>query len=120
MNNQLETNTNYIQSLEKAVKDQLFYLLQASDGLFAMFEDASDNTYVPVWSASEKAILAAKEEWTDYSVTEMELKELLSWLDELQEDQINIGAFPDDSLQVTPLKPELFKEHILEMKQATS
>lgn len=115
MENQQEPNERYIENLRLAVTNQCFILLQASDGLFAMFEDSSERAYIPVWADNELALKAAAEEWVDYQITSMSIKEFREWLKDLKTDEIYIGAFPDEQLKVTPLSPDDFRAHINSM-----
>lgn len=93
------------------------FLLQADDGLFAMLEGNDGRSFLPVWGERIAADQAVKDEWDDYTVQEMEIKELISWLNELHEDGIWIGVAPDKEGKVIPFEAEQLQQLILLQKK---
>ena len=105
-------NERYAYLIQQIVESGMVWLLQASDGMFAMFEDPSGNEYIPVWPHEDSTMKYISDDWEDYTATSMNLKEFLSWLEELENDQIIIGAFPKDNMQVIPIQPIEMKSHL--------
>ncbi len=79
------------------------WLLQAMEGMFAMLEDGSRHSYVPIWESEEKARQAALGDWEDYAVAEMGFSELYVWLRELRRDEIDIAVSPDKEGEITAI-----------------
>lgn len=86
------------------------WLLEAKPGLFAMLEDAEENSYIPVWSREEYAKDGKSDEWAEYSVTFMIIKEFMSWMHELSEDNIGIAISYGKESQVLPIPAEIMKK----------
>jgi hypothetical protein len=51
-------------------------------------------------------------DWQDYIATSMNLQEFSDWLKELNEDQILIGAYPKENMQVIPMQPTEMLTHL--------
>jgi hypothetical protein len=81
------------------------WLLHTDDGLFAMLEDANNQSYIPVWPEKDYAATYAVDDWEGYSPERMGLGEFLDWMKELKEDGIMIGAFPYGDSQAMAVDP---------------
>jgi len=90
--------------IDEVVENEVVWLLQAEDGLFAMVEDAEGNSYVSVWPVKSECEAAAKDEWNDYLAESMEIKEFLNWLKELKDDDVRIGVYPDIDGRILPFE----------------
>ncbi len=88
------------------------WLLQAMEGMFAMLEDGSGRSYVPMWETAEKARQAASGDWEDYAVTEMGFSELYVWLRELRRDEIDIAVSPDKEGKITAIASADFRRFV--------
>lgn len=88
------------------------WMLQASDGSFAMFEDATGQSYVAVWPDKESTGPFAMDDWEGYIPGRMGLGEFLNWMDELKNDGIMIGAFPNSAMQSLALDPLDLKKQL--------
>jgi hypothetical protein len=86
------------------------WLLQTSDGLFAMLEDANNQSYIPVWPEKDFASTFAVDDWEGYQAERMGLGEFLEWMTELKEDGIIIGAFPYNNSPVMAIDPIEFQK----------
>jgi hypothetical protein len=90
--------------IDEVVENEVVWLLQAEDGLFAMVEDGEGNSYVSVWPTKSECEAAAKDEWNDYLAENMEIKEFLNWLKELKDDDVRIGVYPDIDGRILPFE----------------
>ena len=97
------------QFIQKVKESKSVWLLQASDGLFAMLEGDSGKTFIPVWSNEEACSENATDLWKTYVAAPMSLSEMLNWCDELYTDEILIGIEPQIDGRLLPLSPEVFK-----------
>ncbi|MFW6218929.1 MAG: DUF2750 domain-containing protein [Bacteroidota bacterium] len=104
----------YNAALSDIVNSKILWLLQANEGMFAIMEDDSEKQYIPVWSSEKKAREFATGDWEQYNPEGMSIKEFINWLDELEDDQFMIGAFPDENMKLTPIEPVTFKRHLIE------
>ena len=95
--NNLETFLNAILETRKV------WLLQAREGFFAMLEDNSGDSYVPIWESEALALKSAEGDWEGYTVTDMGFSELEHWLKELANDEIDIAVSPEKEGEVTAL-----------------
>jgi hypothetical protein len=90
--------------IDEVIKNEVVWLLQAEDGLFAMVEDGEGNSYVSVWPTKDECVAVAKDEWSDYQAESMEIKEFLNWLKELKDDDVRIGVYPDENGRILPFE----------------
>ena len=86
------------------------WLLQTEDGLYAMFEDNENKSYIPVWPEKKFAEAFAIDDWDGYVAERMGLGEFLDWMSELKEDEIMIGAFPYEVSNSMGIDPIDFKK----------
>lgn len=99
--------------LNTVVDNKLVWLLQADDGLFAMLESDDQQSYLPVWAVKDEAENAIKDEWADYTSLGMELKEFITWLNELHDDKAWIGVAPDSDGKVLPFEADYLQKMLL-------
>jgi len=88
--------------LHEVVENELVWLLQADDGLYAMVEDEEGNSYVTVWPTQDTCTSASIGDWTTYSAGSMDIKEFLNWLKELKDDDVRVGVYPDSNGRILP------------------
>lgn len=112
----LPDHDRYKYLLNHVAKYKEIWLLKEREGMYAMFEDTSGKSYVPVWPDKECAEQFAVDDWHGYIADRMELKELLEWMNELKEDQVFIGAFPNQNMQAIAVDPMNFKKQLLEIQ----
>lgn len=107
---------NNIELIKKFIaevrENNTFWLLEAKPGLFAMVEDAEENSYIPVWSDKQTALNNLSEDWADYNVTDMNVEEFVGWLRELHDDEIGIAISAAEDGQMLPL-PALTMKQLL-------
>jgi hypothetical protein len=111
----LPDHDRYKYLINHVVKYKEIWLLKARDGFYAMFEDSAGKSYIPVWPDKESADQYAIDDWHGYVSESMDLKELLEWMNELKEDQIMIGAFPNPKLEALAVDPLDFRKQLLEL-----
>ena len=104
--NNLETFLNAILETRKV------WLLQAREGFFAMLEDNSGDSYVPIWESEALALKSAEGDWEGYTVTDMGFSELEHWLKELANDEIDIAVSPEKEGEVTALSSANFRKWV--------
>ena len=104
--NNLETFLNAILETRKV------WLLQAREGFFAMLEDNSGDSYVPIWESEALALKSAEGDWKGYTVTDMGFSELEHWLKELATDEIDIAVSPEKEGEVTALSSANFRKWV--------
>lgn len=102
----------YAYLINKIMETNELWLLQATDGMFAMIEDDNEQFYVPVWPEKEYAEMHVNNEWEEYEATVMSVKELMKWVPELKQDKVFIGAFPGADYSIVPIDPQQFIDHI--------
>ena len=56
----MELLKNFITEVRE---NDMLWLLEAKPGLFAMVEDAEENSYIPVWSSENEAVSNISEDW---------------------------------------------------------
>lgn len=106
-NNQFELFVKQILSQNK------IWLLQATDGLFAMLESADRTSYLPIWASELLAVESIKEEWEEYQIAEMDVPELVTWLNELIEDGMKIGMVIDSDQKILPVEASSLQEILI-------
>jgi len=111
---ELSDNERYDYLIKQAIKNKEIWLLHAIDGLYAMFEDDSENQYIPVWPEKKYADSYAVGDWDGYTAESMVLSEFLDWLQELKDDEIFIGAFPSANSQALSVDPIEFKKKLVQ------
>jgi hypothetical protein len=107
---------NYL--IHHIAKFKEIWLLAEREGMYAMFEDEKGNSYIPVWPHKELAEAYAVEDWEGYNAEKMELGEIMEWMDELDEDQILVGAFPNAEMQALAVPAIDFKKQILDARKS--
>lgn len=105
----MEILNNFISEVRK---NDMFWLLEAKPGLFAMVEDGEENSYIPVWSSEAEAVSNISEDWEEYSVTNMNVAEFVGWMNELHEDEIGIAISTGEGGQMLPM-PALTMKQLL-------
>jgi len=103
--------------LETVSASAEIWLLQASDGLFAMVEDSDGNAYIPLWSSQMACAEASKEEWSDYAVESMPINEFINWCKDLAEDDVRLGVEPDEDGRLLPIEASVFSDILRQMKK---
>lgn len=98
--------------VEEIVKTKKVWLLEAMTGMFAMLQDADDNSYVPLWDNEDDARNAANGDWASYEVTDMDFSELKSWLRELSRDEIDIAVAPEKDGEITAISSANFAKWV--------
>jgi hypothetical protein len=114
MNNPVDKSgqDRYKYLIDSILQSRKIWMLQAEDGSFAMFEDNSGQSYVPVWPDKEMTEPFAVDDWEGYIPASMGLGEFLDWMNELKKDGIMIGAFPDSNMQSLSVDPLAFKSQL--------
>jgi hypothetical protein len=107
----------YGEFLGHLLEHQSVWLLQAKEGLFAMFEDKNGVPYVPVWTLEKSALENAETEWEGYTPENMGIKEFMNWLKELIEDDVMLGFFPETEEGVVAIDPRDVQEHVNKLKK---
>jgi hypothetical protein len=103
--------------LNEIIESNTVWLLQADDGLFAMLEGENRVSYLPVWANQKTAEAAIRDEWVGYESVEMELKEFISWLNELQEDEMWVGLSTETEGRILPFEANQLQKIIIEMRK---
>jgi hypothetical protein len=114
----LTNSDQYTYLISEVIKNRQIWLLQTVDKLFAMFEDNSGQSYIPVWPEKQYAESFAVEDWDGYMPINMGLWEFIDWLKDLKEDDIMIGAFPQANMEAMAVDPLAFKEQLLQAKKS--
>jgi hypothetical protein len=110
--NNKSNQERYEYLVDSILRNKQVWMLQASDGSFAMFEDANGNSYVAVWPDNESAAPFTIDDWEGYIVARMGIGEFLDWMNELKADGILIGAYPNQSMQSLAIDPLDFKKQL--------
>jgi hypothetical protein len=85
-------------------------LLTDEESFFRASYDAKDDDILSVWPSPEFISIALGKEKEPY-ITTVELREFLDkYIPRFARDNIHIGVFPNSSLCVCKMKPEVFRE----------
>jgi hypothetical protein len=104
----MDEKSRYEFFISEITTNKEVWLLKAHDGLYAMFEDNNNQTYLPVWPGKSYAEQFASDDWDNYTTESMGLTEFLNWMKELKEHDILIGAFPNENGQSMAIDPMEF------------
>lgn len=88
----------------------MLWLLEAKPGLFAMLEDGSGNSYIPVWATKEEAEANIGDDWENYTVSTMEIAEFITWTRELGNDDIGIAISTGNEGQILPIPSNIMRQ----------
>ena len=88
----------------------ILWLLEAKPGLFAMLEDGSGNSYIPVWATKEEAEANIGDDWENYTVSTMEIAEFITWTRELGNDDIGIAISTGNEGQILPIPSNIMRQ----------
>lgn len=102
---------------DTVVGQHAVWLLQADDGLFAMTEDQSRKSYLPLYATEQEAKAAATDIWESYQPEKMDLRELINWLGELKEDEMMVGVALDQQGKLLPFEAEQLQEILIKLKK---
>lgn len=104
--------------LNQILQQDKVWLLQATDGLFAMLETDDRISYLPLWASESLAASAIQDEWEAYQLAEMDVAELITWLNELTEDAMKIGIVFDEFQRIYPLSAEEFQQILIKERKS--
>ncbi len=104
--------------IHDVVANESVWLLQATDGMFAMVESADRKSFLAVWDRESDAQKAASDEWQDYSIVHMDLTEWIHWLNEMAEDEAWIGVCPDEEGRILPVEAAKLLEILVGERKA--
>lgn len=96
--------------LQTVNQNGILWLLEAKPGLFAMLEDGSGNSYIPVWATKEEAEANIGDDWTTYNVSTMEIAEFITWTRELGSDDIGIAISTGTEGQILPIPSKIMRQ----------
>ena len=96
--------------LQTVNQNGILWLLEAKPGLFAMLEDGSGNSYIPVWATKEEAEANIGDDWATYNVTTMEIAEFITWTRELGSDDIGIAISTGTEGQILPITSKIMRQ----------
>lgn len=98
--------------LQTVNQNGILWLLEAKPGLFAMLEDGSGNSYIPVWATKEEAEANTNigDDWATYNVTTMEIAEFITWTRELDGDDIGIAISAGKEGQILPIPSKIMRQ----------
>ena len=88
----------------------ILWLLEAKPGLFAMLEDGSGNSYIPVWASEDEAKANIGDDWETYNVTTMDIAEFITWTRELDGDDIGIAISTGNEGQILPIPSKIMRQ----------
>ena len=88
----------------------ILWLLEAKPGLFAMLEDGSGNSYIPVWASEDEAKANIGDNWETYNVTTMDIAEFITWTRELDGDDIGIAISTDTEGKILPIPSKIMRQ----------
>ena len=110
--NNKSNQERYKYLVDSILLNKQIWMLLASDRSFAMFEDTSGQSYVAVWPDRESSLPFAIDNWEGYTPARMALGEFLDWMNELKNDGIMIGAFPNSAMLSLAVDPLDFKKQL--------
>jgi hypothetical protein len=108
----LSAEDRYGYLVKRAADFEELWLIHET-GRYVTLADDNGNTLIPVWPEKEFAELFLKDDWQNYSVVRVEIYEFIDWLDELNEDNIKIAAFPKEDMKGIFVTADDMKNHLL-------
>ncbi|MCQ8879998.1 DUF2750 domain-containing protein [Pseudoalteromonas shioyasakiensis] len=105
---EIEIESELVSFVEKARQSEQVWALGAQDGGFVVCESNQfENTDVLLlWESEAAAKAQCKEEWAEYSPTEINLDEFLDeWIEDLKEDDALIGLNWNDDQVCVEIEP---------------
>ena len=88
----------------------VLWLLEAKPGLFAMLEDGSGNSYIPVWASEDEAKANISEDWESYKVANMDIAEFITWTRELDGDNVGIAISTGTEGRIFPIPSNIMRQ----------
>lgn len=88
----------------------ILWLLEAKPGLFAMLEDGSGNSYIPVWASEDEAKANISDDWESYKVANMDIAEFMTWTRELDGDNVGIAISAGNEGQIFPIPSKIMRQ----------
>ena len=96
--------------LQTVNQNGILWLLEAKPGLFAMLEDGSGNSYIPVWATKEEAEANIGDDWENYTVATMDIAEFITWTRELDGDDIGIAISTGSDGKILPIPSKIMRQ----------
>jgi hypothetical protein len=96
--------------LQTVNTNRILWLLEAKPGLFAMLEDGSGNSYIPVWASEEEAKANISDDWESYKVANMDIAEFITWTRELDGDNVGIAISAGNEGQIFPIPSNIMRQ----------
>lgn len=96
--------------LQTVNTNRVLWLLEAKPGLFAMLEDGSGNSYIPVWASEDEAKANISDDWESYKVANMDIAEFITWTRELDGDNVGIAISAGNEGQIFPIPSKIMRQ----------
>lgn len=75
--------------------------------------DNEEHVTIPVFPEKEFAELLLTDDWSNCIIETLEVHVFMEWLDQLQQENVKIAAFPKDDFTAVVIDPEEMKNHLL-------
>ena len=108
----LSAEDRYGYLVKRAADFEELWLIQENDSYVTLVDD-DGNISIPVWPEKEFAELFLKDDWKSFVVERLEVYDFIEWLDQLNEDNIKIAAFPKEDMKGIVVTANDMKNHLL-------
>jgi hypothetical protein len=108
----LSSQDRYGYFIRKVADVEEVWLIKVGNS-FLMLGDKQEDVIIPVFPEQQFANILLTGDWKSYLTEMMEVHDFIDWLDELEEQNIKIAAFPKEDLQSVVVKADEMKNHLL-------
>jgi hypothetical protein len=108
----LESSERYGYLLRKVADFELIYLIADIEDNYVMI-GSDDVSVLPVWPEKEFAELFLTDDWKNYKLVEYPLVDFMAWLDELEDDKVELAGFPNLDFNTVHVSAIDMKNHLL-------
>ena len=108
----LSSKDRYGYFIRKVADSEEVCLIKEGDK-YVTVGDNDEQIIIPVFPEKEFAELLLTDDWTECTIEKLEVHQFLEWLDQLQQDKVNIAAFPKSDFTAVVVEPEEMKNHLL-------
>jgi hypothetical protein len=108
----LSPQNRYGYFIRKVADTEQVWLLQ-EDGKYVTLGDREEQVTIPVFPEREFADLLSTDDWQGCVAIAMEVHDFIDWLEQLEEEGIQISGFPMHDLNAVVVNAEEMKNHLL-------
>lgn len=108
----LDSTERYGYLVRKVADFETIYLIADNEDQYVMI-GSNGVSVLPVWPEKEFAELFLSDDWKDYKVAEYSLIDFMGWLDDLENDKVELAGFPNLNFNTVHVSAIEMKNHLL-------